>query len=488
MLFNSYQFIIFFITVLTLISIVKKRQFQHLLLLSASYLFFYFSSNYLIILLIFSTILDYYVGKEIFSSTSNRRKKFLLLTSLSANLGMLGFFKYVDFGISQFNELAKNLGFQEVSFLNLVLPIGISFYVFQSISYTIDVYRGNLKPCKSISEFALFVAFFPQLVAGPILRANQFLPQLREKIDQNNVISNLRLIILENNNLKLGVTIMSFGFLKKMFFADNIAPLVDEIFSVPFGNESFTVLLGAIAFGVQIYCDFSGYSDIAIGAAIIMGFTIPANFNKPYFAISPVDFWRRWHISLSSWLRDYLYITLGGNRKGHVRTCFNILAVMLLGGLWHGASWNFVIWGLLHGSFITIQKTLNTVFPNINNSSFLNSKGAKILAILGTQYLVFLAWLAFRVQNMDSLLYSMYKYVFWDFALDSTMQIVSHNKIPIALIIIFFIWHYASYKKNLHQFVTGFNLKSWTLFLTCVMILIIVLYDNNPHDFIYFRF
>lgn len=488
MLFNSYQFIVFFISVLILIAIIKRRQFQHLFLLSASYFFFYFSSNYLITLLIFSTILDYYVGKEIFNSTNKRRKKILLLASLSGNLGMLGFFKYADFGISQFNELAKNFAFQEIPFLNLALPIGISFYVFQSISYTIDIYRGKLEPSKSIFEFALFISFFPQLVAGPILRAGQFLPQLREKITESNVISGLRLIVLNNSNLKLGVTIMSFGFLKKMFFADNIAPLPNEIFSVPFGNESFTVMLGAIAFGVQIYCDFSGYSDIAIGAATIMGFTIPANFNKPYFATSIADFWRRWHISLSTWLRDYLYVALGGNRKGHVRTCVNVLAVMLIGGLWHGASWNFVIWGAMHGVFLTIQKALTIVFPNVKTSAFLKGRGVKILAILGTQYLVFLSWLAFRVHDLDSLLYSMHKYVFWDFAIDSTIQIASHNKIPIVLIIAFFIWHYISYKKNLHQLVSGFSLKYWTLFLACAITLIVVLYDNNPQDFIYFRF
>ena len=269
----------------------------------------------------------------------------------------MGFFKYADFGISQINHVTESLGIPEITALGLILPIGISFYTFQTISYTVDIYRGKLEPSKSLWEFALFVSFFPQLVAGPILRASHFLPQLREKISNNNITSRLRTITIHDTSLRFGISLMAIGFFKKMFFADNIAPMSNEIFNVPYGLESFTVMLGAIAFGVQIYCDFSGYSDIAIGAATILGFHIPANFNKPYFAVSPVDFWRRWHISLSTWLRDYLYIPLGGNRKGNSRTYTNLITVMFLGGLWHGASWNFVIWGLMHGAYLCLLYT-----------------------------------------------------------------------------------------------------------------------------------
>ncbi|MGI0022620.1 MAG: MBOAT family O-acyltransferase, partial [Nitrososphaeraceae archaeon] len=256
--------------------------------------------------MLYTTIWDFYLGQAIYSAQTPNKKKALLITSLAGNLGLLGFFKYADFAITQFNILGQqfDLG-QQIPLLHLALPIAISFYTFHSIGYIIDIYRGSIKPTKSFTDYAIFVAFFPQLVAGPILRAGHFLPQLREKIEQANVSARLRQIVIENANLKLGITMMSFGLFKKMFFADNISPMVNDIFANPVGLDSFTIILGAIGFGIQIYCDFSGYSDIALGAALIMGFKIPINFNKPYFATSPSDFWRRWHISLSTWLRDY---------------------------------------------------------------------------------------------------------------------------------------------------------------------------------------
>jgi len=487
-LFTTHEFIIFFVIVLSIIAIVKRRLFQHLFLLGASYFFFYFSSNYLVTLLIFSTLLDFYIGKAIFSAKNKRMKKVLLISSLVGNLGLLGFFKYVDFGILQINQLTNSLGFSEIPALELILPIGISFYTFQTISYTVDIYRGKLTPSKSLAEFALFVSFFPQLVAGPILRASEFLPQLREKISKGNISSRLRTITIHDVSLRMGITLIALGFFKKMFFADNIAPMVDEIFSVPYGLESFSVILGAIAFGVQIYGDFSGYSDIAIGAAMILGFHIPANFNKPYFATSPVDFWRRWHISLSSWLRDYLYIPLGGNKKGNTRTYVNLVTVMFLGGLWHGASWNFVIWGLMHGVYLTVQKLFTNRFPQLKNNSFTKKPYIKIISILVTQYFVFMAWLAFRVQDFDALSYVLYKYVIWDFATDSTIQMLSHNKLPLLLIVGFFILNYISYKRNIVEKLSQIKPVYWIGFLISVILLILFFYDTTPEDFIYFRF
>ena len=464
------------------------RLFQHLFILGASYFFFYFSSNYLVTLLVFSTLLDFYVGKAIFSAKSKRVKKLLLASSLAGNLGLLGFFKYADFGISQINQLTDSLGFSEIPALELILPIGISFYTFQTISYTVDIYRGKLTPSKSIGEFALFVSFFPQLVAGPILRASQFLPQLREKISTDRIASRLRTITIHDTALRMGVTIMAMGFFKKMFFADNISPMVDEIFSIPFGLESFSVMLGAIAFGVQIYVDFSGYSDIAIGAAMILGFHVPANFNKPYFATSPVDFWRKWHISLSSWLRDYLYIPLGGNKRGNLRTYVNLVTVMFLGGMWHGASWNFVIWGLMHGAYLAVQKLFTNKFPKLKDNKLIQKRYIKIISILGTQYFVFMAWLAFRVQDIDALSYVLYKYVVWDFAMDSTIQMLSHNKLPMVLIVGFFILNYISYKRNIVEKLSKVRPIYWIGFLISIMLLIFFFYDTTPESFIYFRF
>lgn len=488
MLFNTPEFIVFFIFVLAIISCIKFRRFQHLFLVGSSYLFFYFSNNFLITLLIYSTLLDFYLGKAIFNSKNKQTKKLLLITSLAGNLGLLGFFKYVNFMIDEVNGIVEFFGMSQIDSLEIILPIGISFYTFQTISYTVDIYRGKLTPSKSFWEFALFVSFFPQLVAGPILRASHFLPQLREKLSKENLATRLRTITIHHTALRFGITLMAMGFLKKMFFADNIAPMVNEIFSVPLGLESFSVIIGAIGFGVQIYCDFSGYSDIAIGAATILGFHIPANFNKPYFATSPVDFWRRWHISLSTWLRDYLYIPLGGNRKSNSRTYVNLLTVMIIGGLWHGASWNFLIWGALHGGYLAIHKIIVKKFPLFEDSKLLKSKKTKIISILTTQYFIFLAWLAFRVEDINALPYVLYKYVVWDFATDATIQIMSHNKLPLLLIVGFFILNYISYKRDLTKTLSELKIRYWILILIGIMTLILLFYDPFPEEFIYFRF
>ena len=490
MLFNTIDFIIFFLILLVAITLIKNKKFQYSILLFSSYFFFYFSSNYLILLLIASTLLDFYIAKMIWNTSDVARKKILLIISLAGNLGLLGFFKYSDFAILQFNFLGEQFNLtNEIPFLNLALPIGISFYTFQTISYTVDVYRGKLQPSESLKEFALFVAFFPQLVAGPIVRASEFLPQLREKVTNSVEKYELKSIILKNSNLKLGITIMAFGFFKKMFFADNIAPLVNEIFAVPTSFDSFTIILGTIAFGIQIYCDFSGYSDIAIGAALILGFKLPMNFNKPYFATSPSDFWRRWHISLSSWLRDYLYIPLGGSKKSHVQTYANLATVMFLGGLWHGASWNFVIWGLLHGGYLAIHRLIVNKFPILNEIQFFKTKTGKIISIIVTQYFVFLAWIPFRVSDSNDIFYAMSKFVLLDFQFDETTQIIFQNKFPILLIILFFVLHFISYKKtNLIQNISKLKLRWWFTIVTIILTIIIFFYDGNPEEFIYFKF
>mgnify|MGYP003972256939 CR=1 FL=1 len=486
MLFNSLEFIVFFALVITTIVVIKNRKFQHLFLLAASYFFFIFSSNYLVSLLIFSTVLDFYIAQEIWKSTDSKKKKRLLIISIMGNLGLLGFFKYTDFGISQFNSIAIALGQPEIPLLNIILPIGISFYTFQTLSYTIDVYRGNLEPSKSFKEFALFVAFFPQLVAGPIVRAKVFLPQLREKMESG---LGLYQIIIKNRNLKFGITLVFIGLMKKMFFADNIGNLVDEIFLSPIGHSSLSIILGTVAFGFQIYGDFSGYSDIAIGAALILGFKIPQNFNKPYFATSPVDFWRRWHISLSTWLRDYLYIPLGGNKKSKSRTYLNLLIVMFLGGLWHGAAWNFVVWGLLHGSYLAIHKILSNKFPSITSHPFFKTKIGLILSIFVTQYFVFLAWIPFRVSDTESMTYSIQKYIFLDFQILDTITYLNSHKIPVLILTIFVILHFISYRKgNLPLKISNWNIKYWVLFLIGIILSILFFYPGNPEDFIYFQF
>ena len=490
MLFNTIDFVIFFIVVVSTFVIIKNRKFQHLFLLFASYFFFYYSSNYLITLLIFTTVWDFYFGKAIWNADSIKKKKLLLIISLAGNLGLLGFFKYTDFAITQFNILGCHFDLAtNIPLLNLALPIGISFYTFHSITYTVGIFRGQLTPAKSFTDYAIFVTFFPQLVAGPILRAKDFLPQLREKTEGLEIGTKLRQILINNQNLKLGVTIMTLGFFKKMFFADNIAPFVNEVFSYPIGLDSFSIILGAIGFGIQIYCDFSGYTDIALGAALILGFKIPVNFNKPYFATSPSDFWRRWHISLSTWLRDYLYIPLGGNKKSNARTYLNLIIVMFLGGLWHGASWNFVIWGMLHGMYLAVHKMIANKFPCFANHSFFKSRIGFVFSILVTQYFVFLAWIAFRVKDFDHMVYSMQKYVLFDFQTSNIFPFLSIHKLPIVIMLLFIGVHFVSYKKtNLQERISNYKLRYWIVFLSAVMLLIFLFHDGRPEEFIYFQF
>ena len=490
MLFNTIEFLIFFMIVISTLVIIKHRKFQHFFILAASYFLFYYSSNYLIILLIFTTLWDFYFGNLIYQSKNIRTKKLILIISLAGNLGLLGFFKYADFAIMQINFLGQqfDLGTQ-IPLLNLALPIGISFYTFHSITYTVTIYRGQMEPAKSFTEYAIFVAFFPQLVAGPILRAYQFLPQLRENIKNSEIVSKLRLIVIQNSNLKLGTTLMALGFFKKMFFADNISPLVNSVFSNPTGLDSLTIILGTIGFGIQIYCDFSGYTDIAIGAALILGFKLPINFNKPYFATSPSDFWKRWHISLSSWLRDYLYVPLGGNRKSSLRTYTNLIIVMFLGGLWHGASWNFVIWGLLHGLYLAIHRLFQDKISQTKFFRFFLTSYGKIISILVMQYFVFLAWIPFRVRDFDFMIYSMQKYLLFDFNITNTLDFISTQKLPLFLTMTFFILHFYSYRKtNLPESISNLKLRYWTIFLILIISSILFFYDGIPENFIYFQF
>ena len=490
MLFNSVDFLVFFAFVITVSVIIKNKNFSYVFLVAVSYFFFYFSNNFLISLLIFSTVLDFYLAKEIWSTDSKSKKKKLLLISIIGNLGLLGFFKYADFGISQFNDLFKLIGLNEIPLLEIVLPVGISFYTFQTLGYTIDVYRGQLAPAKSFKEFALFVAFFPQLVAGPILRASNFLPQIREKFSEFDTKNYLKQILIQRTNLKIGLTLMSFGFFKKMFFADNIAPFVDEIFLNPIGLDSFAIILGTIGFGIQLYCDFSGYSDIAIGAALILGFKVPQNFNFPFFATSPAEFWRRWHISLSTWVRDYVFFPMViNNKKSRLRIFSSLFTTMFLIGIWHGAGWNFVIFGIIHGLYVGIEASIRSMFPSLRNNSFLKSRLGKIISILTTQYLIFLSFLAFRVHDLEHLSYSVQKLIFIDFEINGASSFILEHKLPLFLIVLFLIVHYISFRNpSMLNKISNLKPAYWIIFLTIIFTSIIFFYDANPRDFIYFRF
>jgi len=387
MIFSSWLFGSFFLVVFTAYWTLKTRRARHVLLLIASYVFYMSWNPWLVTLIIGSTVLDYLVGLSLGRTGSARRRTGLLIISLVGNLGILAIFKYADFFILSMRGLLESLGLQaNMSTLSIILPVGISFYTFQTMSYTIDIYRGKLTPTRSFLDFALFVAFFPQLVAGPIVKARDFLPQLET----------LKKFSWEN--IDTGVVLFMVGLTKKVLIADQLAHLVDPVFADPTRFVTRDLWLAMFCYGGQIYCDFSGYTDMAIAVALMLGFTLRPNFASPYLATSLTDFWHRWHISLSTWLRDYLYIPLGGSRVGRFLTYRNLLLVMLLGGLWHGASWTFVIWGAIHGTALVISKIWTERTAGAPAGRGIGRYGSVVLGWALTLLVVHVAWVFFRCQ------------------------------------------------------------------------------------------
>ena len=409
MIFSSVEFFLFFGLVLLvhwgLLSLVPPRRREgarQAFLLAASY-YFYMSWNATFILLILaSTLIDFLAALYIHKATTLRWRRFALVVSLFSNLGLLGVFKYANFFLGNLNAGLGALGHDSDFVVHVILPVGISFFTFQSMSYTIDVYRGKLEPIKSFPDFALYVAFFPQLVAGPIVRAIDFLPQLK-------VVHYLRDV-----NVRRGINLFLVGLVKKALISDWLSIPADAVFSDPSGYSSAAVWVGVISYALQIYCDFSGYSDMAIGAAALLGYQLPENFNMPYVAANITDFWRRWHISLSTWLRDYLYISLGGNRGSKLFTYRNLMLTMLLGGLWHGASWTFVVWGGLHGLGLIVHKEFVRHFPEPKTSPVRALRTA--LGIPVTFIFVSFTWVFFRSQDFSSAAVMIRKMVAWDSA------------------------------------------------------------------------
>ncbi|MCH2134947.1 MAG: hypothetical protein MK101_00015 [Phycisphaerales bacterium] len=333
-----------------------------------------------------------------------KRRKAFLYTSIVVNLGVLAFFKYFNFFVDSATGMAGAVGWNiSVTALEVALPVGISFYTFQTMSYTVDVYRGQIRPERSLLRLALYVAYFPQLVAGPILRPSQFLPSLKQPW------------ALRADRVRSGCHLALQGLAKKVLIADNIAPLVDVIFAHPQGQSSVVIMLGSMLFAIQIYCDFSGYTDIARAISRMFGVEIPINFNFPYFSTSITQFWRRWHISLSSWLRDYLYIPLGGSRVSVPMTYVNLMITMLLGGLWHGASWNFVVWGGYQGGLLAAHKLLLNVTDRSSSlKRWATTWWGTALRWAFTTWLWLLGWLIFRVTDFGDLWYCIKKFIFFD--------------------------------------------------------------------------
>ncbi len=378
MLFNSTLYLVFLPLVAVLFHAASPRARRWLLLIS-SYAFYWVWSIPFSLLLLLSTIVDHAAALVIDGTDRRTVRRAALGISLAANLGVLATFKYADFFAESIESLT---GQRPWPILGLVLPLGISFYTFQTMSYTIDVYRGHMRARRSLMDVALYVSFFPQLVAGPIIRADTLVPQLR-------VANAVDWILIRG-----GIGMILWGMLKKVYFADAMAPVVNEAFANPAAVSGLSLLAATYAFAVQIYCDFSGYSDIAIGSALVLGVRLPENFRSPYLSCSIREFWRRWHISLSTWLRDYLYIPLGGGRKGIPRTYANLMITMLIGGLWHGAGWNWVVWGGLQGGLMIAERLLG--ISEDRPRSMLRT----IFRWLVTFHLVCLSWVFFRATDL----------------------------------------------------------------------------------------
>lgn len=489
LLFTQLYFWVFFGLVLLFYSIIfKYNTLRNAYLFIVSLFFYYKSGGYFFSLLILSTLVDYSAGILIASTNKKLKRRFWLMISLVMNLGLLSYFKYAYFFTDIINQLfsthfvVNNVLAQytnswfgtsfDVS--TIILPVGISFYTFQTISYTIDVYRHKLKPVKNIVDFGFYVTFFPQLVAGPIVRASGFIPQLFQKYQLTKAEFSYAMFLILN------------GLIKKMLISDYLSiNFVDRVFDNPSAFSGVENLLAVYGYAIQIYCDFSGYTDIAIGVALILGFRLPINFNSPYKATNVTDFWRRWHISLSTWLRDYLYISLGGNRKGRIRQNINLLITMLLGGLWHGASLRFIIWGGIHGLLLMFHKGLKQMKWNFSTQHW----WGRFVSVFVTFNLVCLTWIFFRANDMLNVV-AMFKQIFTSFNTTIFVSFVRAYPTIIIILLIAYIVHWLP--SSFKEWYRGLFIKTpmW-LKMVVVVLVILILYQaksSNIQPFIYFQF
>ena len=472
----------YFLPALAVIIIALKDKTQKsriMVLLVSSYIFFWFSSGLYLILLLGSTTVDFLLGKRLYFSGSKRNKRILLMISLTFNLGLLVLFKYSNFLYRTVDLLTNGgIGSTGLPEPNLILPVGISFYTFQTLSYSIDMYRRKGTPYENFIDFACYASFFPQLVAGPIVRSDDFKKQLEHE-------SGIRL-----ENIRIAMLFICFGLMKKLVVADNLAVQVDAVFQSDGAllDNFYWVFWGALCFGVQIYCDFSGYTDIAIGSARLFGINLPENFDTPYIAKSFREFWRRWHISLSTWLRDYLYISLGGNRAGAVKMYLALMVTMVLGGLWHGANWNFLLWGVAHGSLLCLQR----ISEDGISSKFTESKLYAASSIIFTQYFVFLTWIIFRVSDISTLHSSIMTYLHYGADYDVHefwISLPAGKNTSLLLICLFWVSHIIGGHgiRNRDRFVSSGWIESITACLI-MLSLAVLIQPPQPVTFIYFRF
>ncbi len=469
MVFNSLQFAVFFAIVLTFYWRLPHR-IQTLFLLGASYIFYAAWNWRFLGLMLLTTVVDYSVGRGLAAIRDEKRRKLLFGTSVVLNLGVLGFFKYFNFFVDSAVGLLERTPLQvNEPVLEVLLPVGISFYTFHGISYTFDVYRREIEPTRNPIAFAAFVAYFPQLVAGPIGRAEVQLPQIekpRRRPNATLVHSAAFLIVL--------------GLLKKVAIADPLAPFVDDVFSNPERVSATSLIVGAWAFGLQIYGDFSGYSDIARGSSRLLGVELLNNFQQPYLSRDISEFWHTWHMSLSSWLRDYLYIPLGGNRKGKLKTLRNLMITMLLGGLWHGAAWTFVVWGGLHGLFLCVHRLVAERAAIAGGPV----RWREALAIFATFNLVSLAWIFFRAETFTQA----FAYVRGIFTWQTGAAELELIALFIPLALVMFLIDLA--QRNLRDETAPLRLPTpaYGAFVGFVVAALVVFSGGTSEPFIYFQF
>ena len=473
MLFNTWTFLAFALVVFGLYYVLPFRG-QNRMLLVASYVFYGAWDWRFLSLIFLSTLIDYTVGRRLEFESDPQRRKHWLVVSCATNLGLLGIFKYLGFFAESFADLAGLFGWHvDVVTLHIVLPVGISFYTFQTMSYTIDVYRRKIEPVRSFEDFALFVAYFPQLVAGPIERASHLLPQL------------MRPRTVRRDQLFEGAWLIAWGLFKKAVIADNVAPRIDEVFLPTNDWASGGACLVAIyGFAIQIYCDFSGYSDVARGLGKLMGVDIMRNFQIPYVATNPSEFWRRWHISLSTWLRDYLYVPLGGNRGTRLETYRNLTLTMVLGGLWHGAAWTFVLWGIYQGLLLVVHRWFmidHDWFGRFRSRSL----WVRFVSWFVMFHLVCLGWLIFRAKSVHQI-GSFLRRIVLDFRVDVTE---AHLLWPVAFFgSILFVYDTSLRNADVPCTRPGWNRGLGPVAVTALVILALVFWPPRIQQFIYFQF
>ena len=473
MLFNSLTFVVYFVLVLTGYWTLRSWEARKNLLLVASYVFYGTWNPPFALLLFATTALDFYLGARIASAGTPAARRGWLYASLASNLSMLGFFKYGNFLLENFKWLLAQAGLNyQPPHLDLFLPIGISFYTFHSLSYTLDVYRGATQPTRSLRDFTLAVSFFPQLVAGPIVRAADFLPQAAQppKPDASRFI--------------WGLLLMTLGLFEKTVLADTmLSGAAEKVFGYHGPLASLDAWTGVLAFSGQIFFDFAGYSTCAIGAALCLGFHLRDNFRFPYAAVGFSDFWRRWHISLSTFLRDYLYIPLGGNRAGVVRAAINLMIVMFIGGLWHGAAWTFVVWGVIHGGCLVLERVLRHVFKD---ATWTQSLGAQLLMGIATYVVVCVAWVFFRAADFRmaaGLILAMAGRLPIGDAILPTREILQVALVTGGLLTAHWLLRHTSVEAVVAKLPRSLLVGVWT-----VMVCSIILTQGNGNAFIYFQF